>query len=153
LKDGEVELQDSIKRIEKEDVVLTYLLKNKTSKRKLFNLIRLYGTDKFNKMFTMNTPTDVIYTNLREVANTPKGINNLFSIISVDEKQLSLKILVQDALTSSIIERKGYDYYLNNGEKIGSNEDEVITYLLDKGNSATKIRVEQEIDLYYKNNS
>ena len=150
IKDGESEFIDTIKKVDKEEKVLSYLMSIKTSKRKMYNLIRLYGDSKLSVTVTMNSSLELMYTTLWEICKSTKGINGLYPLVTIDEKELIMQILVADAVTVGMIEKKGWEYRLKGGEKIGSNVDETITYLSDKNNQHTKVRIEQEIDKYYK---
>jgi hypothetical protein len=150
IKDGESEFVDTIKKVNKEEKVLSYLMSIKSSKRKMYNLIRLYGDDKVSTAITMNSSLELMYTTLWEICKSTKGINGLYPLIIIDEKELIMQILVADAITVGMIEKRGWEYRLKGGEKIGSNIDEAINYLNDKNNQHTKIRIEQEIEKYYK---
>lgn len=150
IKDGESEFIDTIKKVEKEDAVLQYLFSIKSSKRKMYNLIRLYGDTKLSVVVTMNSSLELMYTTLREICKSTKGINGLYPLVTVDEKELVMQILIADAVTVGMIEKRGWEYRLKGGEKIGGNVEETSAYLIDKNNQATRIKIEQEIEKYYK---
>jgi hypothetical protein len=150
LKDGEQEFAESIKKIEKEDEVLQYLYKIKTNKRKMYNLIRLHGEENTSTPITFGSSVELMYTTLREIAGNTRGVNSLHKLVTLEDKDLNMKILVADAVTVGLLEKRGWEYRLQGGEKIGSTSDDVIAYLLDKGNQNVRIRIEQEVEDFYK---
>jgi len=151
IKDGEVELEEELSYLEKDDAVLAYLLKNKKSKKKLFDLLRLYGSNKNSGLLTFDTSIDKLYNELRKIARTKSEVLKLYDLVSLGEKDVSTKVFLADAVTVGLIEKRGTEYRLMGGDKIGSNELEAIAYLEDTKNQSIKIKIQGAIDKFYKN--
>jgi hypothetical protein len=151
IKDGEVELEEELSYLEKEDIVLSYLLKNKKSKKKLFDLLRLYGSNKNSGLLTYDTSIDKIYNELRKYTRNKQDILKLYNLVSLGAKDVSTKVFLADAVTVGLIEKRGTEYRLMGGDKIGSNELEAISFIEDPKNQSIKIKTQEAIDKFYKN--
>jgi len=149
IKDGKVELDVELKDLDIKDNVLEYLLSNKKSKKKLFDLIRLHG-GKTSRLIKFNSDTELIYNELRKISDTKQGSIEIHNIISLGEKDIHSKVLLADSVTIGLIEQRGWEYRLKNGDKIGNNSSEAISFIENVKNQSVKIRLEQEIEKFYK---
>lgn len=148
--DGDVKLEEELGYLEQEDVVFEYLLKNKKSKKKLFDLLRLYGSNKNSGLVKYSSSIDFIYNEIRKYARVKSEVKKLYAIITLGENDIYSKVFLADAVTVGLIEKSGETYRLMGGDRIGSNDVEAITYLDDVINQSTKLRVQQAIENYYK---
>lgn len=149
IKDGKVELEVELKILDIKDNVLEYLLKNKKSKKKLFDLVRLHGGTT-SRLIKFDSDTELIYNELRKISDTKQGSIELHNIITLGEKDMHSKVILVDAVTIGLIEKRGWEYTLKNGEKIGNTTDEAISYIENVKNQSVKMRLEQEIEKFYK---
>ena len=150
LKDGEVKLDDELAFTKIEDAVNEYLFKNKTSKKKLFDLLRLYGVENISTQINFDRSTEWLYNELRKIARRPKDIKTLYDLVDLGESDVYMKVLIADSVTAGLLDKRAYEYRLMGGEKIGSNESEVITYLEDPTNQGLKKSFELKIEEFYK---
>lgn len=150
LKDGEVKLEDELKFTDMEDVVSEYLLKNKTSKKKLFDLLRLYGVSNIIKQASFNSSTEWLYNELRKIARRKKDLEKLYNLLKLGEKDVYMKVLLADAVTIGLVDKRPYEYRMKDGERIGGTEVEAISYLEDPKNQSTKAAFEIQILEFYK---
>lgn len=148
--DGEVELEEELSFTNKEDVVQEYLLKNKNSKKKLFDLLRMYGIEKVSGKVTLDNTTEWIYNELKKATRKKSEIEKLYNLISLGEKDISSKVFIADCIMLGLVEKRGFEFRLSGGDKISNNEEEAITWFEDKRNTSTKLRFEQMIDDYYE---
>lgn len=151
IKDGEVELEEELSYLEMEDTVLGYLLKNKKSKKKLFDLIRLYGSDKNAGLIKFESSIDFLYNEVRKFTRIKSEVKKLYKIISLGEKDIFTKVFLADAVTVGIVEKRGREYRLMGGDKIGSNDLEAVSYLEDPVNQSIKLRIQETVETFYKN--
>ncbi len=149
--DGDVELADDLSYNEKEDAVNAYLLANKTSKKKLFDLLRMYGIQYASKEVTYANSTEWIYNELKKCARKPKDVEKLYTLVSLGEKDIHSKIFIADCISMGLIDKRGpYEYRLSGGDKFASNEEDAITWFEDKRNTSTRVKFEQIIEDYYE---
>jgi hypothetical protein len=148
--DGDVELEEELSYTTKEDAVQEYLLRNKNSKKKLFDLLRIYGIEKANKQVNFDNSVEWIYNELKKSSRKKSEIDKLYILVSLGEKDISSKIFIADCVTMGLLEKRGFEYRLSGGDKISNNEDEAIRWFEDKRNASVKARFEQIIDDYYE---
>lgn len=148
--DGAVEFEEEMSYTNMEDIVQEYLLKNKNSKKKLFDLLRMYGVEKANKQVNYTNSVEWIYNELKKAARKKSEVIKLYTLISLGEKDISSKIFLADCVTMALVEKRGFEYRLSGGDKIANNEEEAIRWFEDKRNSSTKLRFEQIIEDYYE---
>jgi hypothetical protein len=148
--DGDVELEEELGYTAKEDAVQEYLLKNKNSKKKLFDLLRMYGIEKANKQVTYDNSAEWIYNELKKASRKKSEIEKLFKLVSLGEKDISSKIFLADCVTNGLVDKRGFEYRLSGGDKISNNEEEAIRWFEDKRNASVKARFEQIIEDYYE---
>lgn len=147
--DGDVELEEELSYTAKEDLVQEYLLKHKNSKKKLFDLLRMYGIEKANKQVSFDNSAEWIYNELKKASRKKSEVEKLFTLVSLGEKDISSKIFLADCVTMGLVEKRGFEYRLSGGDKISNNEEEAIRWFEDKRNASVKARFEQIIDDYY----
>lgn len=150
LKDGEVQLNDELEFTQIEDKVNEYLLKHKGSKKKLFDLLRLYGVENLAKEIKYDSPTEWLYNELRKLARRTKDIKKLHALIDLGETDVYMKVLIADAVTAGILDKRPHEYRLMGGESLGSNESDIISYLQEPKNQSLKKSFELQIEEYYK---
>lgn len=150
LKDGEVQLNEELEFTKMEGDVNEYLFKHKASKKKLFDLLRLYGVENISKQISYDNSTEWLYNELRKIARRPKDIKSLYGLVDLGEKDVYMKVLIADAITIGLIDKRPHEYRLMGGESIGSNESEVIAYLENLQHSNLKQSFEVKIDEFYK---
>lgn len=148
--DGDVELQDELAFGKKERLVRSYLIENEHSKKKLFDLLRMYGTTYASKQVSADSSAEWLLNELEKAARRPSEIDKLYTLIKLGEREISDKVFLADCVSSGIIQKSGYDYRLVGGDKIGSNEIEAIAWLNDKTNNSTRARFEQMVEEFFK---
>jgi len=148
--DGDVELEEELSFTTKEDAVQKYLLDHKNSKKKLFDLLRMYGIDKASKQVAYENSTEWIYNELKKASRKKSEIEKLYLLISLGEKDISSKIFIADCVTMGLLEKRAYEYRLSGGDKISNNEEEAVRWFEDKRNASVKIRFEQIIEDFYE---
>ena len=151
IKDGQVELEEELSYLEMEDEVLTYLLKHKKSKKKLFDLLRLYGSDKNSGLIKFDSSIDFLYNEVRKFTRIKSEVKKLYKIVSLGEKDIFTKVFLADAVTVGIVEKRGREYRLMGGDKIGSTELDAIIYLDDPKNQSIKLKIQETVETFYKN--
>jgi len=147
--DGDVEMEETLKFVEIKDKVIEYLFSIKNNKRRLFNLIRLYGAKNLAKAITYSNSIEKMYLELRKLTDSNTAVQNLYSIISQGTETISNKIFLQDALTCGIIVRMGAEYTLKGGAVIGYDDVSAIGFLLKPINQSIKLQVTDAIDKFY----
>jgi len=151
IKDGAVELEEELSYLEIDDEVMSYLLKHKKSKKKLFDLYRLYGSDKNSGAINFDSSIDFLYNELRKISRVKSEVKKLHKITSLGEKDIFNKVFLADAVTVGLIEKRGREYRLMGGDKIGSSEIEASIYLDEPKNQSIKLRIKEAIETFYKN--
>lgn len=148
--DGEAEQEEEISFAKMAKEVNKYLIKHENSKRKLYDLLRMYGVENSKRVVNYKkVTTDFLYNELYKATLRKSEVSKLHRLIQLGEKDISDKIFIQDAITIGLLEKRGYEYRLVGGDKIGNNETETIAWFNDKLNQSTKLRFEQEIEEYY----
>lgn len=149
--DGEVQLEEELNFTRKEDDVQEYLRKHRGSKRKLFDLLRMYGIENANQQVNYNNTLEWMYNELKKATRKKSEIKKLYSLITLGEKEISDKIFIADCITLALLEKRGYEYRLSGGDKIANNEMEAIAWFNDVRNNSVKMRFEQIIEDFYTN--
>lgn len=149
IKDGEVEFVEELDNLSRETAVIDYLLANKNSKKKLFDLIRLYGIERVANQIKFTSSLEFMFNELWKVTKKPGQIEKLYSIIKLGEKDVSSRVFLADAVTVGLIEKRGTEYRLIGGDKIGNNEEEAINFIEDPRNQSTKLRIQMKIEQFY----
>lgn len=148
--DGEAEQEEEISFAKIAKKVNKYLIKHENSKRKLYDLLRMYGIENARKAVNYKkVDADFIFNELYKATLRKPEVSKLHRLIELGEKDISDKIFIQDAITIGLLEKRGYEYRLVGGDKIGNNEAEAITWFNDKLNQTTKLKFEQAIEEYY----
>ncbi len=150
IKDGEEEYVEELNRADKEAEVIDYVLKHKNSKKKLFDLVRLYGPESTTKQIKATSDTKFIWSELWKLTKQPNQISKLHEIISLGEKEVGSRVFLADAVTVGMIEKHGEEYRLMGGDLIGREYQEAIRFLEDPLNQSTKVRIEMKIEEFYK---
>lgn len=148
--DGEVQLQDELNFTLMEDAVQEYLLKHKTSKKKLYDLLRMYGVDKASKQVTYSNSTEWIYNELKKATRKEAEIKKLYKLISLGEKDISMKVFIEDCVSLGLLEKRPHEVRISGGDKIANTVEEAIIWFSDKRNNAIKMRFEQAIEEFYE---
>ena len=152
--DEGAKFEEELAYSKQEDAVLEYLLTNKNSKRKLFDLLRMYGVENANKQVTYDSSVDWLYQELKKASRRPSEVKKLYTLIQLGTKDISDKVFLQDCITVGLIEKRGlYEYRLSGGSKIANNEAEALAWLNDKRHQSTKARFEAAIEDYYSKNN
>jgi hypothetical protein len=150
--DGEVEFEDELSYTLIEDDVQDYIRKHKNSKKKLFDLLRMYGVENASKHVNYNSSSEWLYNELKKATRRKSEVKKLHRIISLGEKDISMKVFVADAVTTGLLEKRGFEYRLSGGQKIGNNETDAINYFIDPRNQSVKARFEQGIEDFFEKN-
>lgn len=151
--DGQVELEEELGYSKMFKDVQKYLIKNEDSKRKLYDLLRMYGVENTSKHVNYKkVNTDFIYNELFKATQKKSEVAKLHRLIILGEKDISSKIFLADAITVGLLEKRGFEYRLVGGDRIGNNEIDTIAWFNDKLNQTTKLRFEQTIEDYYQEN-
>ncbi|MCP4255519.1 MAG: hypothetical protein GY775_19360 [Candidatus Scalindua sp.] len=148
--DGDVELKEELSYTKIYTDVQKYLIKNEGSKKKLFDLFRMYGAGSSKHINYNNTNAEFIFNELQKLARNKKNVQGLHALIKLGEKDISDKIFVQDCVTLGLVSLRGKEYHLNGGHRIGRNELEVIDWFNALDNNEVKRRFETEIADYYE---
>lgn len=149
--DEEAKFEEELGYTEMEDTVVEFLLKNKNSKKKLFDLLRIYGVQNANKQVDFSSKTEWLYTELRKASRRRSEVKSLYNLISLGEKEISDKVFLQDCISVGLVEKRGVnEYHFVNGSKFANNEMEATDYFNDKKNQSTRARFEVAIEKYYK---
>lgn len=152
IKDDNQVLAEKISLSDKEDFVLEYLLKNKTNKKALYDLLRLYGnSNRLANSVKRTNSVEWLYTQVKEINSNSKGLNELFTIITkLSESNSSRLILIMDALECGALEKIANEYRIN-GSPIGHSIEDVTLFLNNKENSVIVLRIQKQVDDYLKN--
>jgi len=152
--DGEVQLEEELNFTKLKATVLKYLFKNETSKRKLYDLLRMYGVESTSRQVNYKkVNTEFIFSELLKITDRKSEIPKLQELVTLGEKDISSKIFLADCITIGLIEKRGpYEYRFVSGDKFANNEIEAITWFSEAINRDTKLRFEQAIEEYYKDN-
>jgi len=148
--DGDVEFKDELTYTKKEDAVIKYLYSIEGSKKKLFDLLRMYGIESASKQVTYSNSTEWLYNELKKATRKKSEVEKLYNLVSLGEKDIAGKIFLADCVTMNLLEKRGFDYRLSGGDKIASNEMDAIVWFENKLNSSTRVRFEQIIEDYYE---
>jgi len=151
IKDGEVELEEEIAYTKQESSVLKYIFSIENSKKKLFDLLRLYGSNKNARRVEYTSSANFIFNELMKLTRIKSEVRKLYKITTLGEKDIHSKIFLADAVTAGFIEKRGSEYRLMGGDKIGSNEIDTIYYLEDDKNQSIKLKIQEAIESFYKN--
>jgi len=147
IKDLDSEHVEELKFTEIQDVVLEFLLKNKSNRSKLRGLLRIYGgTEQIPRGIGPDTRTDFIYNELRKLTRSNKSVQSLYNILDLDEATYEMKVFIEDAIAAGSIEKFGTTYKLQGGDTIGYGVEEVVAFLSEKKNQDIKLRVKNQID-------
>lgn len=153
IKDDAQVLAEKVSKSDLEDTVLHYLLQNKTNKKALFDLLRLYGSKhKLTKQVKRDSSVEWLYQELKSVKDTLKGLRGLYDIISklhISENTLSRMVLIMDGIESGVLEKRANEY-LYKGAVLGLDLEDVIAYLNNPENNMTTLRITTEIENYLK---
>jgi len=144
--DGDVELKEELGYNKKESKVQRYLLDNESSKKKLFDLLRMYG----GRAVNFSNSTEFMHNELKKAARRKSQVEKLHNLIILGEKEIADKIFLADCVSIGLLNKYGYEYTLVGGDKIANNEIEAITWFSDRRNSSTRIRFEQAIDDFFE---
>jgi len=150
IKDGEVELEEELNYLEMDDTVTGYMLKHKNSKKKLFDLLRLYGSDKNSGLIKFDSSIEFIYNELRKLSRVKSEVRKLYKIITLGERDIHLQVFLADAVTIGLIEKRGTEYRLVGGDVIGGDHTSAISFLSDVKHQSIKLKIQQEIENFYK---
>lgn len=150
--DGDVEAEEELKYINISDEVLEYLLSIKNNKKKLFDLIRLYGSSSIGKAITYKNSASKMYTELRKLQASPKDIKNLHFIIKQGDEGIANKVFLEDAITCGIVERRGSEFIMKGGHSIGFDEHAAISFLTKPVNQSIKLQIQGAIEKFYTEN-
>jgi hypothetical protein len=148
--DGEEESKEEIGFSKMAKEVNKYLIKNENSKRKLYDLLRMYGVENTQKHVNYKkVNTDFIFNELYKATLKKSEVSKLHRLIKLGEKDISDKIFIQDAITVGLLNKRGFEFRLVGGDKIGNNETEAIAWFNDKLNQSVKLKFQQDIEEYY----
>ena len=151
VKDIDAEFNEQFSVLNKEDTVIAYLLSITKNRKALFDLLRLYGYNAVK--ITKTHSADFLYNELRNISKTTKGINALYKIISLAEKnprELEMQVFIEDAVSSGALIKRGSQYSLEGGEIIGIDKQAAISFLEDVMNQSVRLRINAEIENYLK---
>jgi len=138
-------------KIDKEDTVLEYLFANKKSKKKMFNLLRLYGAEELPKNIKYDNHTaNWMYTQLRNLTHNLRHVNGLYAIISIEDNLLDDRIFLEDAISCGIVSKFGSEYKLSGGGTLGYTERDVIVHLNKPEYQNTRLQIEEAVNIYFK---
>ena len=150
--DGAVEFEEELGFTLMENEVQKYLFKLEGSKRKLFDLLRMYGIQNASKQVNYASSAEWLFNELKKATRKPSEVKKLYHLIKLGEKDISSKVFVEDCVSIGLLEKRGFEYRLSGGDKIGNNEQDAISWFGDKRNSSVKARFEQMIEDYYEEN-
>jgi len=128
-----------------EDYVLEKILANKHSKKYLFDILRLYGSNKLTKAITVKTPVEVLYNEIKKLARNKKDVRGLYGVMKMDKKDFDFTVFVEDAISYGFIEIRGNEYTLKGGQTIAYSKEEAITYFKNPENQSIKLQIEGQI--------
>jgi hypothetical protein len=150
--DGEVELEEELSFAKMAKEVNRYLIKNENSKRKLYDLLRMYGVENSQRVVNYKkVDADFIFNELYKATLRKSEVSKLHRLIKLGERDISDKVFIQDAITIGLLEKRGRnEYRLIGGDKIGNNEDEAIAWFNEKLNQSTKFKFQKAIEEYYE---
>jgi len=149
--DGDVEFKDEFSYTKKEDAVLKYLYSIEGSKKKLFDLLRMYGVQNATKQVTYDNSIEWLYTEIKKATRKKSEVEKLFNLVSLGEKDIANKVFLADCVTMGLIEKRGpFEFRLSGGDKFATSEESAINWFEDKRNSSTRVRFEQIIEDYYE---
>lgn len=141
--DEEAIIAEEINITNMQDVVDSYIMNIKGKRKKLFDLLRLFGTNKSNVSVTADSSVDFMYTELRKISKERKHLKTLYEIISLPEGEMEGKILLSDAISLGYISNPNNNVYRDKaGSIIGYNEIEVIKYLNKPENQELKLLIQ-----------
>lgn len=149
--DGDEEFKDELSYTKKEDAVLKYLYSIEGSKKKLFDLLRMFGIQSASKQVTYDNSIEWLYTEIKKLTRIKANVEKLYNLVSLGEKDIASKIFIADCITMGLIEKRGpFEYKLSGGDKFANSEESAIAWFEDKRNSSTRVRFEQLIEDYYE---
>jgi len=151
IKDEDAEIVEQLGKIEIEDTVNEYLLKIKKNKKKLFNLLRIYGGSDSKGLVTWDMSLEELYLKAKKLTKNKYNLEKLHKIITLGEKDMEDLTFIADAVSCGMIEKKGIFYYLMGGEKIGASMRDAADFLNKKINQPVKLKINTAIEDYYNN--
>jgi len=151
IKDSDAEVVEELSKIEIEDTVNEYLLKIKKNKKKLFNLLRVYGGNEKKGLVTWDSSIEQLYLEAKKLSRNKFNLDKLYKIIKLGEKDMENIVFIADAVSCGMIEKRGIYYHLMGGDKIGASMQEAADFLNKKVNQPVKMKIQAAIDEYYNN--
>ena len=130
---------------DKEDFVQETLLSKKQHKKYLYDLLRLYGTDKIYRTITIDTDTAVIYNELKKLIRNKKDVLGLYNTMKTDTKVFNTRVFLEDAITFGILTIRGNEYTLKGGQVIGYSKDDVLAFFANPENQSVKLQIKSKI--------
>jgi len=149
IQDGEVELKEELFYTKQHSEVLKHIFKIEKSKKKLFDLLRLYGSDKNAGLIRYDSDSEFIFNELMKLTRIKSEVKKLYKITQLGEKDISSKVFLADAVTVGLVEKRGREYRLMGGDRIGATEQAAIDYLEDPKYQSAKVRIQQAIESFY----
>lgn len=139
-------------KVNKEAIVMAYLLEHKKSKLKLFNLIRLFHTkiNKSIKNFSFKQSADFMFNQLWVYTKVNNELDVLYNFITMKDEDRLDEVFLINALGSGAIVQNGAIYRLSSGGIVGYSKQEVIDFFKSKENQQTKLIVTSQIEEFYK---
>jgi len=150
IKDSGAMLGEKITKSEKSDTVFGFLLANKTKKKSLLNILRLYGAGNYLPIkVSYNKPTEWLYIKLKEIIEDINGLNAIYNIINTDEGKFNDLVLIQDAIDCGAIEKHGREYKEGDSKQLlGQSANEVIVFLSKAENQSSKMYINNKVQTY-----
>lgn len=142
IKEDASEFIETASIIEKEDKVLEFLFKNKHNKKVLYDLCRLYGTEKFSATVGKDNNTEWLYTTLRGEAKNPRSIEDLSNLVELGQAEIATRILIHDGLEGGYIENLGGSFKIKDGTIIGFTKEEAAEQLAKPEYQELRLRIE-----------
>jgi len=138
VRDFEVETSDNVKKIAKEKEVNRYFYKIENDEHKLRALLKMYL---YSKNMKKKVPSDVNINYLTsEVYDIIKNdIDRVYDIVT--DKSFETKLLIYESIDNGKIEKISGSEYRIVGEEDVLNMKELISFLEDKKNQPTKIKL------------
>lgn len=130
---------------DKEDFVQETLLNKKHHKKYLYDLLRLYGTDKIYRTITIDTDTAVIYNELKKLIRNKKDVLGLYNTMKTDTKVFNTRVFLEDAITFGILIIRGNEYTLKGGQVIGYSKDDALAFFANPENQSVKLQIKSKI--------
>lgn len=137
--DEEVLTQEKVTKANRRKEAYRFLGKVEGNKDKMYDVLRVYG-DKPAK----NTKAATMYARLDELIEDDVTLPALLAVI--EDPNFELKIFIEDAIRVGALSKKGTNYHLPGGDKVGGTIQEAIDYFSDEINQDTFLKIKNQIE-------